>query len=287
VRALVCAAVAVTLISVAGAQQVAQIPEAEPGRRPRLPAVPSDVLTHSALVPCTSGMASPREAPRRLRIATWNIKAARSAPLDDIAAEISAIRPDVVALQEVDMNVRRTGYVDQPTVLAQTLGYQYAFAASIKWDDGDYGLAVLSRWPLSEVTRHTLDDIESREPRIILETTICAAGRPLRLFNHHADVRAESREAGLADLRQIIAPRIGSGILVLGDFNEEPTATGVRSLIEAGLIDLGAGEGAKTIGGARVDYLMADSPLATQMIDAHVWPTAKSDHNAVVVDLDW
>jgi endonuclease/exonuclease/phosphatase family metal-dependent hydrolase len=284
---LAAAALAIALVSVAGAQQAAQIPEAEPGRRPRLPAVPSDVLTHSTLVPCTSGMAPARETPRHLRIATWNIKAARSAPLDDIAAEISAIRPDVVALQEVDMNVRRTGYVDQPTVLARTLGYQYAFAASIKWDDGDYGLAVLSRWPLSEVTRHTLDDIASREPRIILEAIICAAGRPLRLFNHHADVRAESREAGLADLRQIVAPRIGSGILVLGDFNEGPTASGVRSLIDAGLIDLGEHDNAKTIDGERVDYLMADSPLATQMVGAHVWPTVKSDHNAVIVDLDW
>ena len=114
-----------------------------------------------------------------------NIRAALSAPLEEIAAELEAMQTDLVALQEVDVRVRRTGLRDQPVVLAAALGFHHVFAASIKWDGGDYGLAVLSRWPLVDVRRHRLENPGTRgEPRIVLEVTVCAGGRPLRLFNH-------------------------------------------------------------------------------------------------------
>src|SRR5204862_7632403 len=139
--------------------------------------------------------------PNRSRIVTWNIRAARSAPVDAIAAELQAMDADVIALQEVDVRTRRTGFVDEPAALAAALGFQYVFAASIKYQEGDYGLAVLSRWPLTEVRRYRLDAAEAMEARIVLEVTVCARGRPLRIFNHHADCRVASRDAGFEVLR--------------------------------------------------------------------------------------
>lgn len=206
--------------------------------------------------------------------------------MDAIAAELQAMRADVIALQEVDVRTRRSGFVDEPAVLAAALGFHYVFAASIKWDDGDYGLAVLSRWPLTEVRRHRLDTTAAGEPRIVLEVAVCADGRTLRLFNHHADRRVASREAGFAELRGIVQATVGQGILVLGDFNERADAPGVRGLIDAGLVDLGAERNGFADTG-RIDYLLADSPLARLMSTARVWPTDKSDHDAVPADLEW
>ena len=221
-----------------------------------------------------------------LRIGTWNIRAAQSAPVDMLAAEIRAMQVDVLALQEVDVRTRRGGFVDEPVELATALGLNYVFAASIKWDEGHYGLAVLSRWPLVSVERHRLNSTPEAEPRIVLDVTVCAAGRPLHLLNTHADRRTASRALGFADLRQIVKGHFGRGILVLGDLNEYPDAPGVRSLIDGGFVDLSA-DSPPTVGTGRVDYLLADPPLARIASTARVWTTDKSDHHAVLADLAW
>jgi endonuclease/exonuclease/phosphatase family metal-dependent hydrolase len=256
----------------------------EPRRRPRIPVVLSDTLTHSGLTRCDGlqRVASRRAA---VRVATWNIRAGRTAPIEEIATEIRGMGADVIALQEVDVVARRTGWVDQPVALANALRYHYAFAASIKWSEGDYGLAVLSRWPIVDVQRHRIDGAEAAEPRIVLEVSVCADGRVLRLFNHHADGRAASRERGLAILRRIVTPAVGSGIVVLGDFNDYADAPAVRGLLEAGLTDLGAGADAGTTDHGRIDYLLTDAPLSAAGVS--VWETERSDHHAVVADLLW
>jgi len=262
-------------------------PAQTPGRARRIPVDLSDLLTHSPLAPCGSADAPAEGVPKRSRVATWNIRAARSAPVDAIAAELQAMQADVIALQEVDVRTVRSGFVDAPALLATALGFHYVFAASIKWDSGDYGLAVLSRWPLTEVRRHRLRVVEAAEPRIVLEVAVCADGRPLRLFNHHADGRIAPREAGFAELRALLQAMVGRGILVLGDFNERPDAPGVRGLVDAGLVDLGAEHNMDSTESGRIDYLLADRRLASLGARARVWLTDKSDHHAVLADLEW
>lgn len=275
-----------------GATGVSAVQDGTPGpqaprRARRLPAEPSDLLSHSSLAACTAGDVRVGDKLTRARIATWNIRAALSAPVDEIAGELRAMQADVIALQEVDVRTRRSGFIDEPAALATALGFHYVFAASIKWEGGDYGLAVLSRWPLTNVRRHRLDSTPAAEPRIILEVTVCTGGRPLHLFNHHADGRVISRNAGFEELKRIVRADVGQGIVVLGDFNEYPDGPGVRGLIEAGLVDLGAEGDEKTFDSGRIDYLLADGPLARTTSTARVWPTDKSDHHAVLIDVEW
>lgn len=259
--------------------------QAPPSRgRPTAPT--SDVLNHSPLVACTRP-SPPQKRPTALRVATWNIQAALSAPPEEIAAELQSMKADVMALQEVDYRVRRSGFADQPQALATALAAHYVFAASIKWDGGDYGLAVVSRWPLVAVQRHRLDQTEYGEPRIVLEVTVCASGRPLRVFNHHAAIGSRSRQSGLTRLRELVAPHIGGGVVVLGDLNEAPTGAAVRLLLDAGLVDAGAEQNAPTAGGGRIDYVLLDPPLAKRVRSTQVWPTRKSDHHALITELEW
>ena len=125
--------------------------QAAASRPAGIPAELSDLLTHSPLTACSTDDSPVVDSPKRLRIATWNIRAARSTRVDAIAAELQAMEADVIALQELDVRVRRTGFVDEPAALAAALRFHYVFAASIKYDGGDYGLAVLSRWPLTDL----------------------------------------------------------------------------------------------------------------------------------------
>ncbi|MGE0703227.1 MAG: endonuclease/exonuclease/phosphatase family protein [Vicinamibacterales bacterium] len=262
-------------------------PLAQVAPRRRIIAVLSDLLVHSPLQECSTPAVPVAHTPNPVRVATWNIRAARTAPLDAIAAEMQAMQADVFALQEVDVRTRRGNFVDEPAALAHALGSHYVFAASIKWDEGDYGLAVLSRWPIAGVRRHRLGYTEGTEPRIVLEVTVCADGRPLHLFNHHADGRAASRAPAFQEVRRIVEERVGDGILVVGDFNEYAGDPGVRALIGTGLVDLGAATNLSTASSGRIDYLLADASIARQVSNARVWPTDKSDHYAVLVDLDW
>lgn len=255
-------------------------PRPQPSPRPIAPT--SDVLIHSPVSPCAGDSAA--TAPPALRVASWNIKAARAAPLADVAAELKAMNADVMALQEVDLGVRRTGFTQQPQELARTLGVRYVFAASIKYDGGDYGLAVLSRWPLREVRRHRLDPRGATEHRIVLEVVICTPGRPLRVFNHHADRRPAARQAGFRQVRAIVQPHLGQGLVLAGDFNDQPSAAGVVALLDAGLIDVGADQNEPTAAGGRIDYLLVDQPLARRLLDTTVWRTPRSDHHAVIAE---
>lgn len=220
-------------------------------------------------------------------MATWNIRAALSAPVDELAAELRAMKTDIVGLQEVDFRVRRSGLTEQAPALAKALAAHYVFAASIKYDGGDYGLALMSDWPLMEVRRHRLDPVGVGEPRIVLEVLVCASGRPLRVFNHHADVGSRSRESGFARLRELVAPHVGTGVVVLGDFNDAPAAPAIRALLDVGLVDMGAEQNAPTSGGGRIDYLLLDARLAKRARSTQVWPTTKSDHHALVTEFDW
>ena len=157
---------------------------------------------------------------------TWNIRAALTAPVDVLAAEMRAMEVDVIALQEVDVRTRRGGFVDEPVELATALGFHYVFAASIKWDEGHYGLAVLSRWPLTKVERHRLDSTPEAEPRIVLDVTVCAGGRPLHVLNNHADRRTASRALGFANLSRIVEDDVGRGILIWPTSTSTPTHQG-------------------------------------------------------------
>jgi endonuclease/exonuclease/phosphatase family metal-dependent hydrolase len=281
--------VAVTTLLIAAATiavtHATQAPGPRPSR-PRIVATLSDLLTHSPLAPCPADTAAARKG-TRVRVASWNIRAARTAPVAALVPVIRAMKADVVALQEVDVRTRRSGFVDQPTALGSALGVNYVFAASILWDEGNYGLALVSKWPLVRVARHRVDGADLGEPRIVLDVTICAAGRPLRVLNHHADRRPNARALGFADLRRIAKAASGSDVLLMGDMNEYADGPGVRSLLDAGFVDLGARGALKTAAGGRIDFILADAPASRLASEVQVWPTDKSDHHVLFTDLEW
>ena len=78
--------------------------------------------------------------PTRLRVLSYNIHHAegvdRKLDVDRIAGVILSIKPDLVALQEVDQKVKRTGSVDQPAVLARLTEMNVVFGANIELQGG-------------------------------------------------------------------------------------------------------------------------------------------------------
>jgi endonuclease/exonuclease/phosphatase family metal-dependent hydrolase len=105
-----------------------------------------------------------------LRVLSYNIHHGRGldeqVDLKRIADVIRTADPDVVALQEVDRLTKRTGNVDQASELARMTGMCSTFAKAIDFEGGDYGQAILSRFPLSNVEVSKLANRDGREQRI-------------------------------------------------------------------------------------------------------------------------
>ncbi|MEZ6125818.1 MAG: endonuclease/exonuclease/phosphatase family protein [Planctomycetaceae bacterium] len=119
---------------------------------------------HSAAAAC--GRAAD---PTQLRVLSYNIHHGegvdRKLDLQRIADVILSVRPDLVALQEVDRNATRTGGVDQPAELARLTRMHVVFGANIELQGGHYGNAVLSRHPIARLRNHLLPNIDDSERR--------------------------------------------------------------------------------------------------------------------------
>ena len=255
--------------------------------RARRPPPPSgadgDIADHVSL-PAFSDCGSADPPARPLRVASWNIKAARDANIELIAEELARMDADVVALQEVDVNARRTGRVDQPRALAEALGYDYAFTGALYWDDGVFGLAVLSRLPFAGIERHRLDPDGSSEPRIVLDARVCHGERPVRLLNLHTDIFAEVSRRQLTQAAALAEPDVDGNLLLVGDFNQRPDGAGTRVIADTGLVDLFEGDGRATAGPGRIDYMFVGQALARALVSVRLWETTVSDHHALIAE---
>ena len=151
-------------------------------------------------------------------------------------------RVDVLALQEADKRTVRTGGHHVAQELAAKLGMNWAHApAGIprgvtpvkrQWwldfeepidlhDKGDTGVALLSRVPLTDVTRIDLPWQECPwRPRLAIAATISIGPQQIRLFNAHVDPHAAS-DGQLAQLEVIAAQADAADrpTIILGDFN--------------------------------------------------------------------
>jgi len=66
--------------------------------------------------------------------------------LDKIAKVINSVKPDLVALQEVDFLTNRAKKMDLVTELAFRTKLAPLFGKAMAYDDGEYGEGVLSRY---------------------------------------------------------------------------------------------------------------------------------------------
>jgi endonuclease/exonuclease/phosphatase family metal-dependent hydrolase len=226
----------------------------------------------------------PCAVPRNLTVMTFNIKGGRVSPgeLGGIASVIRASGADVVLLQEVDQNRRRSGNVDQPAIIASHLGMQSVFGANAYITDrGGYGTAILSRFPIDGYDNTHLPNRDGKEQRGVLRANIIVEGQRLVVFNTHLDHTSDSlRQAQIGAVMSKVNAYDGAKLLG-GDLNAGDGSSVLGAAL-ATLSDAGSSLGASHDGGGRVDYLLPNSWLSAG--DGNVTPTGLSDHHAVSID---
>ena len=166
--------------------------------------------------------------------------------------------PDILALQEADRMTGRAGRVHVAARLAEEIQMRYVHVGAglpvgirpqeREWwlnfeeqvvidDDGDMGVALLSRVPLEDVERIDLPWHECPwRPRTAMAVTVPIGGRKLRVFNVHIDPHGpldnqhQQTEAVLKRAKQHAGPTV-----IMGDFNtlSKRKAVEIRKLMES------------------------------------------------------
>lgn len=154
--------------------------------------------------------------------------------LDAIANVIAEHKPDLVALQEVDVNIKRSGNINQAEYLAKKLNMHFYFAKAIDHDGGDYGVAVLSKFPIEEPNKLTFSRIESRkaEDRVLATVTVkLKSGKKIKFSSTHLD-HVKNEDLRLIQVAEIIkqAEKETLPFIVAGDFNAKPTSKTIQLL---------------------------------------------------------
>ncbi len=177
-----------------------------------------------------------RPKPVELRVLTYNIHHGAGVDgkldLERIAKVILSAKPDIVALQEVDRNAARTKVVDQAKELSKLTKMKFIFGPNIKLGDGDYGNAVLSRFPLKFRKNHKLPNVDKGEQRGVLDVEVETPGGRVRVLATHFDHRkpGKEREASARFVTELARREPKLLTILAGDLNAVPDSTPLKSL---------------------------------------------------------
>lgn len=197
------------------------------------------VLPPEKLVPWLTKMADAADRVSKrvaLRVLSYNIHHGAGVDgkldLERIAKVILSAKPAIVALQEVDRKAARTRGVDQAAELARLTKMKFVFGPNIKLGDGDYGNAVLSRFPLELRKNHKLPNIDKGEQRGVLEVMIQTPDGPVRMFATHFDHRRppEERMASAKFVNELFKQEPRLPTLLAGDLNATPKSGPLKTL---------------------------------------------------------
>jgi endonuclease/exonuclease/phosphatase family metal-dependent hydrolase len=145
-----------------------------------------------------------------------------------IAHVIAGRKADIVALQELDSGLSRTGLSDQAKVIADHLSMHYHFHPSMRIEKGHYGNAILSRFPMRTVRASELPTLPGRraiERRGALWAEVSIGELTIQVIATHFGLNRQERLAQAETLlsSEWLQHRLCRPPVVLcGDFNTVP-----------------------------------------------------------------
>jgi endonuclease/exonuclease/phosphatase family metal-dependent hydrolase len=213
---------------------------------------------------------------------------------------IRHFEPDVVALQELDTNQRRSGQVDQARMIAELLEMTCFYHPAWNVAEEQQGDAILSRLPMSLVHAQRLPTDSRRRslrPRGALWVQIMVGSVPVHVINTHLDIFPSQQwhqVHALLGPQWLDHPTCHGPIVLCGDFNFGPSSRSFRRLAVQlhdvqGLLNDHRPRSTWGIAGMkrRIDHVFVSAHLHPRLIQI---PRTRltinaSDHLPLVVDL--
>jgi endonuclease/exonuclease/phosphatase family metal-dependent hydrolase len=239
----------------------------------------------------------------RLRLATFNIK--HGAPARDyrgdpvaVAEACADLQADVLALQEVDDGVPRSGLADLAAAVARATGMEMVFAPTMRLRGGRYGNALLVR---GEIEAHEVVKLKGarwlqgrrgggrvfpvwREPRNAILATVRVGGHRLSVAATHLATQPKISKKQLSQVAARLQ-RMPEPWVLLGDLNR----TTDQVLADPVLAAMELVRGSPTFPAWRprrtIDHIAARGLALGDASVKAVRSPRVSDHLALVVDV--
>ncbi len=239
-----------------------------------------------------------------MRVVSWNIQhleayAEGCEPHVEFARAIAELNPDVLLLQEVDLQQPRSGMADQTALAAQYLGASHSLFRATPQDAANYGISVISKAPVIRWSTKSL-----RRSPIGMRLTFIMNGKPETFYcpDHERAVIAAQLDNGwlVANMHASFVPgwshlmvwqavrwarreaqRAHCQLLLCGDFN----LSSHTFLKLIGLRSLNAGSTFPAWEPSRqIDFVAVDRKSSVTATSVKVKTFGISDHCAVAVD---
>ncbi len=157
----------------------------------------------------------------KLKVISYNIQAGRTAKNDFymLGLDIAAEGADLIGIQEVDINLKRSEYRNTIKEIAEAAGYShYYFCHAIYWENGEYGTVLMSKYPIKSFRAVFLES-HGDEQRAAGIAEIEIGGKEITFINTHLSLGdAEARREQFEALAELVR---GKTYVMTGDFNTE------------------------------------------------------------------
>jgi endonuclease/exonuclease/phosphatase family metal-dependent hydrolase len=230
----------------------------------------------------------------KLRLMTYNVHRCvgvdRRLDVERVAAVIADARPDIVALQELDVGRQRTGHVDQAHRLAELLGMRSRFHPAMHVEEEQYGDAILTALPERLVKAAELPlyrRVRGLEPRGAIWIAVDLGGVELQVINTHLGLVPQEQQRQAAAL-------LGEEWMASEAFTAPPYSATYR-MLHTVLKDAQAGrrQAPTATFPSRFPFMRIDHVFlagAVEVLGVHspydVRARVASDHLPLVVDLE-
>jgi endonuclease/exonuclease/phosphatase family metal-dependent hydrolase len=232
-----------------------------------------------------------------LRVLSYNIRNCtgldEKRDIERTAAFIKAQQPDLVGLQEVDKDTRRSGRIDVARRLGELTGLHSVFGKAMDYQGGAYGDAVLSRYPFQKVVVHQLPATKGHEPREMMETQVAiGTNGPVVVFcsTHLDNLSAVERLPQVKAINALVAPQESLIQILAGDFNAGPDSSEIVEVLKS-WNDAGPSSKILTCPAnkprERIDYIFFRPQPRLRILEANVLNEPLiSDHRPVLVTVE-
>ena len=239
----------------------------------------------------------PHTLAKTIRVMTYNIHVGigmdKKLDLKRIADVINKEKPDLVGLQEVDRGVQRTQRIDEIVELSKLTRMDYAFAFNLPYQGGQYGVAILSRFPIRATEHRLYKNLREAERRGFIRAEVRIDGRVVHFLTTHLDYQHD--DGRLFEAQQLLAflSDVKGPLIVVGDFNDIPagdTSKLMRSLFDDAWAGVRPGDDGFTYPAdkpsKRIDYIFTRKADGIGTKSAWIVDTLASDHLPVVAELE-
>ena len=167
-----------------------------------------------------------------MKIMTYNVQSGRDAwgqlHLDGCCETINKVAPDLCGLNEIRVGCSDSENLDQAAYIAEKTGMKGFFAKAIPLGDGDYGIALLSRYPVREFAVHPVPDVpqEEREKgyyenRVIYRAVVETDEGALAVYGSHFGLTRPERRYAVKMLKELLKSETLPTVF-MGDLNMTP-----------------------------------------------------------------